>query len=656
VDRKKSPALTSPGKVGFFVALLLVVTAIGVSYFITGSFGLQWSWVEFAGASPTQWSFHLGAFIDEMVPLIALVALLSFAAYVLVSGAVRRYQSSVSSGSEYRDLLRSFKGADDFDDENKLDELKKHPELREFVMGFKNRIAARERQLDEREKRSKDSAPRGGGGSKESAGASLAHESSLLLNAIVESKNGMGESPGLTIPELKQIERAVREKLARSLSDDGSSKRDAEAAAKRDAEAAAKRDAEARHELDNLKASVDTTLAAVRAAVASARRDAGSCVSGAREIESQLAALQQAVDALAVPSAASNGIAAALKRVDTVTESLAALSEETKRIAIAAALSASGGGAEGDAIKVAEDIRTIATRFNGIAQQWKEASPAIRNAIDTIASSAAGAEKRRAVAAKAIDDVVAKTRLWGERLVALAGAVDGLDRAAGSGKSAKAAPAPAPASPRTPQPAPAPKAQEDWGNLAADLEEEVTIPAPPKVSIAEPDTAGLDEDFVTQSAAAVFEETGESGDEAPFADIPGFEQDKHLFADSAGRKSHHEHDNDPRFVVEREAGGEWDLARGTQAAEREAGHGDKRGKNAAHAAPAPAPAALEDEGFLTGPGPKAPADKPIKPSKHEKVAKAPVPPVAIPVAPDPDADAIDLYALGAVDAVAGVHA
>ncbi len=631
MDRKKSPALTSPGKVGFFVALLLVVTAIGVSYFITGSFGLQWSWVEFAGASPTQWSFHLGAFIDEMVPLIALVALLSFAAYVLVSGAVRRYQSSVSSGADYRDLLRSFKTADDFDDENRLDELKKHPELREFVMGFKNRMAARERQLDEREKRHKDSAPRGTS-SNERTPASLAHESSLLLTAIVESKNGFGENLSLTIPELKQIAGALREKLAKPLADDG----------------AAKRDADARRELDNLKASVDTTLAAVRAAVASARRAAGSCVSGAKEIETQLASLQQAVDSLAVPAAASNGIAAAIKRVDVVTDSLGALSEETKRIAIAAALSASGGGAEGDAIKVAEDIRTIATRFNAIAQQWKEASPAIRNAIDTIASSAAGAEKRRAVAVKGIDDVVAKARLWGERLVALAASVDGLDRATGS------KPAPAKAA-RAPEPA-APKAAEDWGNIAADLEDEVTIPAPPKVSLAEPDTAGLDDDFVTQSTANVFGQTRDDtpADDAPFADIPGFEQDKHLFTDAAGRKNHHEHENDPRFVVEREAGGEWDLERGTEAAEREAGHGDKRGKAAAHAAPAHAPA--EDDGFLTGPGPKA-ADKPIKPSKHEKVAAAAAPAAAVkPSAPDPDADAIDLYALGAVDAVIGVHA
>ncbi len=628
MDRKKSPALTSPGKVGFLVALLLVVTALGVSYFITGTFGLQWTWVELAGASPSQWKFNFGAFLDEMVPLIALVALLAFASYGLVAGAVRRYQSSVSTGAEYRELLRSFKNADDFDDERRLDELKQHPELREFVMGFKKRIAARERQLEEREKRQKDSPARATPAAASGKGnGNFAAESAILLNAIVESKGGFGDALSLTIPELKQIERALREKLSRPVADDGA----------------------ARRELDSLKASVDTTLAAVRQSVASARRDAGSCVTGAREIEDQLASLQQAIDSLAVPATASTGVAQAAKRVDAVADSLATLGEETKRIAIAAALSASGGGAEGDAIRVAEEIRTIATRFNAVAQQWREASPAIRSAIDTIASSTVGAEKRRATAVKALESVVAKTRLWGERLVALAEAVNGLDRAT-SGKS-KPAPAAAPAAP----------AAEEWGNLAASLEEDIEAPAAPASALAtaEPE-AEVDEDIVQQRAANVFEDTSDDGQ---FADIPGFEKEKRLFTDDAGRKTaHHAHEADPRFVVEREAGGEWDLTRGTQAAET-ADVVDASHDAPAPKAKAPVPAAAEDDGFLTGPGTKethaakaAPA-KPSKPSRRIKVDDIAVPPPPPRPAPvDPDADAVDLYALGAVDFAAGVHA
>ncbi len=637
MDRKKPPALTSPGKVGLLVALLLVVTALGVSYFITGTFGLQWNWIELAGASPADWSFSLGAFLEEMVPLIALVALLAFASYVLVAGAVRRYQSSVSSGAEYRELLRSFKSADDFDDEHHLDELKQYPELREFVMRFKNTMAARERQLEEKEKRHKDAPTRPAAASSkpsERGNGNLASESSILLGAIVESKNGFGENLALTIPELKQIERALRERLGKPVADDGGA---------------------AKKELDSLKASVDSTLAVVRSAVASARRDAGSCVNGAREIETLLGSLQQAIDSLAVPATASHGVAAAAKRVDAVADSLASLSEETKRIAIAAALSASGG-AEGDAIKVAEEIRTIATRFNSVAQQWREASPAIRSAIDTIASSAVGAEKRRGAAVKALEGVVAKTRLLGERLVALAEAVNGLDRASGGKTKPAAAPAPAVAA------APA----EDWGNLKASLEDDVEAHASAPRASARPasEPAAEDEDFVPQRAANVFEDTG--GEETPFADIPGFEKEKNLFTDESGRKTdHHEHETDPRFVVEREAGGEWDLTRGTQAAETAGAVDADHAPRPKKAAPAPAQPTNEEDGFLTGPGgketPAAPAQpaakptaaaKPAKPSRRIKVDDIAVAAAAV----DPDADAVDLYALGAVDFVAGVHA
>ena len=635
MDRKKSPALTSPGKVGLLVALLLVVTGLGVSYFITGTFGLQWNWIDLGGASPTQWKFHLGSFLEEMVPLIALVALLAFASYVLVAGAVRRYQGSVSSGAEYRELLRSFKTLEDFEDERRMDELKQHPELREFVMGFKNRFAARERQLEEREKRQGGAGSARGSSSGERSNVNFSAESAVLLNAIVDSKNGFAEALTLTIPELKQIERALRERLApRMTSDDPAAKR----------------------ELESLKSSVDATLSAVRNASAAARRDAGSCVTGVQEIEAQLASLKQAIDALAVPATAANGVAAAAKRVDAVAESLAQLGEEAKRVAIAAALSASGGG-DGDSIKVADEVRAIATRFNGVAQQWKEASPAIRSAIETIASSTVGAEKRRAVAGKALEAVVTKTRLWGERVVALAEAVNGLDRAAGgTAKPVKAAAPVVPAAPAAPE-------AEEWGNLNASLEDignetETADPRQAAHTFAEP--ANADEDFVPQRAANVFDDQGE---DAPFTDIPGFEKDRRLFADESGRPARHaDHETDPRFVVEREAGGEWDLARGTQAAETEAAAGKPqpapRATQSAPPAPAPAAPSAEDDGFLTGPGakggsaakaakPAPPAPKENKPSRRIKIDD--IAPAVAATAAGPDSDAVDLYALGAVD-------
>jgi hypothetical protein len=159
---------------------------------------------------------------------------------------------------------------------------------------------------------------------------------------------------------------------------------------------------------------------------------------------------------------------------------------------------------------------------------------------------------------------------------------------------------------------------------------------------------------VPQRAANVFDDQGE---DAPFTDIPGFEKDRRLFADESGRPARHaDHDTDPRFVVEREAGGEWDLARGTQAAETEAAVGKQPATPSAP--PTPAAHAAEDDGFLTGPGAKGgstakpvkaapPTQKEVKPSRRIKVDDVPAPVAA--KAADPDADAVDLYALGAVD-------
>jgi hypothetical protein len=105
------------------------------------------------GLSPTQWAFNLSAFTSEMLPLIGLISILAFATSVLVSGAVRRYKTYVDSGAQYKDLLRSIKHLEDLEDESKLDQLKQHPELREFLMGLKHRLAARERQGTEKERK-----------------------------------------------------------------------------------------------------------------------------------------------------------------------------------------------------------------------------------------------------------------------------------------------------------------------------------------------------------------------------------------------------------------------------------------------------------------------------------------------------------------------
>jgi hypothetical protein len=638
---RKLPALTSPWKVGFLVALLLVVTALGVSYFISGTFGVAWHWIKVGGLSPTTWSFNFGAFIDEMVPLLLLTSALAFAAYGLVAGAVRRYKAYVDSGVEYKQLLRSIKSIDDLEDEQLVDALKQHPELREFMMSMKNRVAAAERQQAEGGRRRGDAGAAKRGPERETLGS----ECGILASAMMNGRDGFAGELALTIPELKQVERAMRKHFA--------DQPPARAAAD-----------PARGELEAMRSSV-------RGAVASVRRDVDACVAGAREVESSLTALRQGIEALAASPSGGDGVAAAIKQVDATAGALAMLGEETRRIAIAAALQASGG-AEGESIQVADEVRTVATRFNTVAQQWKQ----FTRALEAAAGGSRPVDQTRAALIAAAGAAANKASLWSERAAALVEQVRGIERAAGVETAADTRPAEKPA-PR-------------WE--AAD--EEIEVPAPPPVFSPQAAEPGPSEDFVARGPADVFATA--TGEDTPFADIPGFEKEHRFFGETeTGEADSAKHDGDG-LEVEGHQREDWSLDESATA-------------DATEVAEAPRPAAAappaDSDGFLTGPRPavaeplldadrvdpkatkrsRAAADKPApvakaadkpapaakpaaKPAPAPKAAAKPAPapkpaakpaPAAKPVAateilePEagPDADAFDLYALGAVDYV-----
>jgi hypothetical protein len=606
VDRKKPPTLTSPWKVGFLVALMLVVTGLGVSYFITGTFGVSWHWLTIGGPSPTQWTFNLSAFVSEMLPLIGLISMLAFATSALVSGAVRRYKTYVDSGAEYKNLLRSIKSIEDLEDEEKIEKLKQHPELREFLMGLKHRLAAKDRHHPEREReRERKPEPREAPARFET----LATEAAALTGAISGGVEGLARELSLTIPELKQIERAVRQRVG-----DQKPVRDEKADAQR-------RELESR-------------LGSMRSAVAAVRREADACSSGARELEAAVSAVKQSVAAAAATAAPAGDVAALAKRVDALAGDLTQLGEETKRIAIASALQASGGS-DDDSIRVADEVRAIATRFNTVAQQWKECGPALRRALDTAAGSATATERQRGEASKSVAAAASKASLWSERLVVLAEKLRALEQAAG--QTGAAAPDESP---------------REWGavDIGADARARADEPAPRTEAFVAPD-----EDFQTQSAAKVFAE--DSAEDAPFADIPGFEKEKgHFFVESAGRaeaedESERERvDEDGRFVVDGNNTEGWEFTPRTDTTDT------------VSPAPPTSPAAREDgDGFLTGP--RATLAAKGKGKKASRTAPVDEQPEAV-AAPGRDtvatmeseAGVVDLYALGAVDFDERVHA
>jgi len=628
VDHKKPPVLTSPWKVGFLGALMLVATGLGVGYLISNAFGIRWHWLYLGGISPADWSFDFNAFMDELVPLLALVALLAVTSHLLVANAVKAYTNYVDSGVEkYKQLLKSIKSIDDLEDEDRLDQLKKHPELREFLMGFKSRISSRERQSEEQEKRPDrtvhEAAP---------APSNLPGECGLLVSAIMNGKAGFSRELALTIPELKQIERAAREHLLK--------------------------DAASGDEIESLRRRLDSTIATLQQHGAGLMRDADACVNGVREMETQLAQLKAAIESNQDPELATAEIAKAAQQLDAMAEAMNSLGEETRRIAIVAALEASDA-AQGESIRIAEELRTIAMRFNSVAMHWKQAGPALRAGLSTIEKGGAGNDKRRRALAAAAARVAGAAQMWSERLVALQEQIRELERALGIQMGADDT--------------------DEWAGIdteeaahdsTADTSEAVHDMAAGVLGetdeddrtesvweIVSDDEAATDEheaepSFQTTGAADVFEETED--DDAQFADIPGFEREQRVFSEqvSAG------------------PGGEAALDDGLEV---EPEPTDVYAEPATPAANTPVPPAenTADDEFLTGPRADRRPTLHVKPSETSSPADGGAPATfgaeveaddegRFDVTPDTeqeaDADALDLYALGAVDFVAGVHA
>jgi hypothetical protein len=581
VDRKK-PSLTSPWKVGFLVALLLVVTSLGVSYFITGTFGVTWHWIHFGGVSPATWTFNPGAFIEEMAPLLVLTVVLAFCAYGLVAGAVRRYKSYVDSGAEYKQLLKSIRTIEDLEDEGVSERLRQHPELREFLMGLKHRIAAHEKNGDREHKHVHAAAP-----AERDDRPRLQSESAMLATAIANGREAFGRELSLTVPELKQIERAVR------------------ASFQKEPESVVA-------PVINASSGLEEMRAAVRTTAASLRRDVDECTSGAREMETALSALSASLQErpAAAPAPAANA-ATVEKRVDVTAEALSMLAEESRRIAIAAAMQATGS-AGADAIKVAEELRTLATRFNTVAQHWRETAPQLKEILN---GGAPAGNASPDGAAEVAASVTARARLWSERTIAMNEHVRALERAIHAG-----------AEPANTEPA------------RSSLPASTVDPAGDVASAAEAGSfTRTSDNFVAQNNAEMFGSEEET--DATFVDVPGFEKERRFFAE--GAPGPRMETADDRFVVDRVDDARWDLNEEPETAEP--------------VSAAPVQSSHDHDGFLTGPRPVVSSQKIARPAaKPAAPAAAPEPVNEAPTATatlDPDADAVDLYELGAIDCV-----
>ncbi len=412
MKRPKMPVLTSPWKIGFFVSLMLVVVSAGVAHFFIRQ-------SEFAGTTPelTSWSSFVesvrlpdGAVI-EFWPLLAIVGVSSLLAYFLITRAVRQYKAFLDSGYDYKNLLASIREIDDLEDRSRIEQLRNHPELRDFLIGIREMTAARTKELDKRE----ESLERRAQGSGDDAGEDFRKRVSLECDRLVDAiqvarSTGFPDSVELAIPQLQGLRQALRDVFATG--DQSSQSR------------------EFSGDADQLEQIV---------------RELEAGITAAREIESDLGG--EAAPAGALPSTDTatirgeiEGLVKTLTDVQGISSELEEMDEEAKSVAINAALRAgSSEGTQADLIQLAEDIKEVAAKFGKLSKSSLTLTKDITrrvNAIQAELNRFLDSINATSQTSGVIEAAMGKVSRWVERLMVLLGKV----KSAGEALSAQAQP------------------------------------------------------------------------------------------------------------------------------------------------------------------------------------------------------------------------
>ncbi len=409
MKRPRMPVLTSPWKIGFFVSLMLVVVSAGVAYFFIRK-------SEFSGATPefTSWSSIVesirppdGAVI-EFWPLLAIVGVSTLLAYLLITRAVRQYKGFLDSGYDYKTLLASIREIHDLEDKKRIDKLRNHPELRDFLLGIREMAAARTRELDKRE----ESLDRRASGDDE--GEDLRKRLSLECDRLVDAiqlsgSGGFPETVELAIPQLQSVRQALGVAFATGHQSAGSQQFAGDAS-----------------QLEQIA------------------KDLGAGIETAREIESDLRGGAPAgelppTDTVAIRTEI-EGLVKKLTDMQGISSELEELDEEAKSVAINTALKAgSSEGTQADLIQLTDDVKEIATKSGTLSGSSMMLTGDITGHVNAIEAElnrfldSMGATSQRS---EAIEAAVGKASRWVEQLVVLLKKVKG----AGEAMSARVQP------------------------------------------------------------------------------------------------------------------------------------------------------------------------------------------------------------------------
>lgn len=146
--RRKSPVLTSPWKIGLFVALMLLVTGFGVGYYLARIYGINPTWLR---PDTSRWIIDSYEFFREMYPLAAGVVVIALSSYFAIASAVRRYRHYLDSGQDYRRMISLAGSIDDLTNPAQIARLSRFPELQNVLRNYGDQIREISEQLDDRQ-------------------------------------------------------------------------------------------------------------------------------------------------------------------------------------------------------------------------------------------------------------------------------------------------------------------------------------------------------------------------------------------------------------------------------------------------------------------------------------------------------------------------
>ena len=137
MPKDKKLVLTSPWKIGTFVALLLVFVSLGVGCYIVSFYHVDLKWIKIGSGG---WTIDSYLFFREFYPLAAGVVLISLFGYFLIASAVRRYKFYLDSGQDYRTMISLAESIDDLTNPAQIARLSSYPELQVVLKNYGDQI------------------------------------------------------------------------------------------------------------------------------------------------------------------------------------------------------------------------------------------------------------------------------------------------------------------------------------------------------------------------------------------------------------------------------------------------------------------------------------------------------------------------------------